>query len=401
MERTGLTWLGVKNPETVAEHTIICAFAAWVLGRLNNLNAGRLIKAALSHDLCEVYSGDMTPFWGILPEEKKARKEFLKRWICLPVKEKEARNRERFSTEKKCLLKLTGSLGKKTEKEILNSWLDYEKRFSREGKFARQVDQIEGMLEAIYHLGKNKRAWVTPWWEEAEETIDDKILLDFLKVIQKKFYGKKLKNYRQLQDILDFILEIWKVKKMARHYWNLRHVKKPETVAGHIFTLTIMAWVLGRKKKLNMEKLLKMALCHELSAVYTGDTTQYDSVLPKNLAGREKILKKMLRMTQKEKQRIFLRDFRQEKKSLEKLTRKLMPSLRREMLQLWREYRTRSSREGYFLSQLNVSAVLLQGLLYEKKDKNFSSAPLWEWAFEISDDPAVCNLLREMKKKFC
>jgi hypothetical protein len=47
---------------------------------------------------------------------------------------------------------------------------------------------------------------------------------------------------------------------------------------------------------------------------------------------------------------------------------------------------------------------LLQGLLYEKKDKNFSAAPLWEWAFEVADDPLILELLDDeedgMKKKF-
>ncbi|KKL46580.1 hypothetical protein LCGC14_2344120, partial [marine sediment metagenome] len=49
---------------------------------------------------------------------------------------------------------------------------------------------------------------------------------------------------------------------------------------------------------------------------------------------------------------------------------------------------------------LNVMAVLLQALLYEKKKKKFSAVPIWEWAFEISDNEVNFKLMDEMKKKF-
>jgi putative hydrolase of HD superfamily len=212
---------------------------------------------------------------------------------------------------------------------------------------------------------------------------------------------KNYKGNKKLEAILDFILEIGKLKRMPRLYWILRGIENPETVAGHIFTLAIMAWVFGKEKKeLNQEKLLKMALCHELSAVYTGDTTPYDRILPEDKKEREKILKKMIRLSRKEKEWIFLKDYRAEKKALEKLTKKLDPFLKREILGLWHEYRMRSSLEAKFLGQLNTLAVLLQALFYEKKYKKFSAAPLWEFAFENCDDKICLSLMDEMKKKF-
>jgi len=78
----------------------------------------------------------------------------------------------------------------------------------------------------------------------------------------------------------------------------------------------------------------------------------------------------------------------------------LPPSFKNEIIHLWKEYRTKSSPEGRFLSQLNVLAVLLQALLYEKEDNNFFSAPIWEWALENVDHSQVLLLLKEMKSKF-
>jgi hypothetical protein len=45
-------------------------------------------------------------------------------------------------------------------------------------------------------------------------------------------------------------------------------------------------------------------------------------------------------------------------------------------------------------------AILLQGLFYEKIYKDFSTSPLWEWAFENCDDEVCLSLMDEMKKKF-
>ena len=92
--------------------------------------------------------------------------------------------------------------------------------------------------------------------------------------------------------------------------------------------------------------------------------------------------------------------YKEEKKAMEKLTKRLEPSLRNEMLQLWKEYRTKSTPDGRFLSQINVLAVLMQSLLYEKGNRNFSSSPIWEWAFEACDNDACFRFLDGLKKKF-
>jgi putative hydrolase of HD superfamily len=410
MPRTGLVWLGVKNPPSVADHTFRVAISSWIFGEKMDLNVETMIKTALSHDLCEVYGGDRTPFWGLIPESESERKEVLKRWIRLPVEEKKKRSEKEFEEEKILLLKLINFLNPELKKEIFSFWLDYKKGLTKEGKIFLQIDKMEGMLEALENLDPKDYIYVTPWWEEAEElAVEPKIILLY-KIIQNRFYKTKAKLdkkilksklKKELENILEFILEIGKLKKMPRLYWILRGIKSPETVAGHIFTLAIMAWIFGKeRKKLNQEKLLKMALCHELSAVYTGDTTPYDRILPKEEKEREKVLKKMIRLSKKEKKWIFLTDYKVEKKAIEKLIKKLDSSFKKEILDLWHEYRTRSSLEAKFLGQLNILAVLLQGLFYEKEYKEFTATPLWEWAYENCDDEICVSLMEEMKRKF-
>lgn len=400
--RTGWIIWRIKNPETIAEHIFRVSFLAFLLGAKKRLKVKNCIQNALSHDLCEVYAGDATPlfYYQNLDVKRKKDREILMKGIRLLGKDKKRRLKVKFSREKNSLLKLVAPLEKTLKNEILLRWLDYEKGYSREGKFVKQLDWIENLIQSLEYLGPKGSG--SGWWEIAEEKVDDPLLTDFLAVIQKKFYGKRkgYKKNKDLEAILDFVLQIGKLKRMSRLYWILRGVKNPETVAGHIFSLALMAWIFGKETKLNLEKLLKMALCHEITAVYTGDTTPYDRTLPKNPQKRNEILKRMVRLPKADKEKYFFKDYQEEKKTLGKLTSRLTPSLKKEIIQLWEEYRTKSSPEGYFLSQFNVLAILLQTLIYEKKDKNFLAAPVWEWAFENVDNPLALKFLGELKKKF-
>ncbi|MDD5145628.1 MAG: HD domain-containing protein [Candidatus Pacebacteria bacterium] len=400
--RTGWVLMKVKNPETIAEHIFRVVISAWVLGYLKKFNEKKLVKLALIHDIVETYAGDKTPFlyWEGLDRKKTEDEEVLLRGVRLSKEEKERRGEIKFQNEKNSLLKLTSFLNPSLGNEIFLLWFDYEKRISREGKFTKQIDRIETLIQSIEYFGSKKITGGTSWWEGTEEIVEDPMLLDFLHIIQNKFYGKNFPKNKELENILDFLLEIGKLKRMPRMYWILRGIKNPETVAGHIFTLTLMALIFGREKKqLNQEKLLKMALCHEITAICTGDTIPYYLDLPKSQKERNEVFKKLPRLLKEQKAKKFFIDYKAEKIAIKKITSKLDSSLRNEIIKLWEEYRTKSSPEGSFLSQLNVLAALLQGLLYQKKDKNFSVGALWEWAFEVCDDPLCIQLMDEMKRK--
>jgi putative hydrolase of HD superfamily len=418
MPRTGWVLMGVKKPESITGHVFRLSVAAWLMSEKAGLNVERAMKIALFHDLGEVYAGDATPldYYGGLSRKKKKDKKLLMKWVRLSKKEKEKRARAKTKKEKKAFLKLTKNLEPKLKNEIHAHWYDYEKRMSKEARFVKQLDKIETLLQSIEYFGSDNSTGGTSWWEGAKEIVEDPLLLDFLAVIQRRLYrryrrifGEKIKvsktfkkREKELIHILDFLLEIGKLKHMPRLYWMIRGVKKPETVAGHIFTLTLMAWLFGtpQKRTYKMEKLLKMSLIHEISAVYTGDSTPYGRILRRTKEKKEKILKKWPRLSRKEKMRKFIDDFKEERKAFKRLSARLRGPSGKEIFKLWHEYRTKSSVEGRFLSQLNVMAVLLQALSYEKQNKKFSAAPIWEWAFEVSDNPVNFKLIEEMKKRF-
>lgn len=407
MPRTGWVLMEVKNPETIAEHTFRMAILAWLLAEKKNLSIRKTIQTALSHDLCEVYAGDVTPFFYYLklPKNRAQRKNFLMKWIRLSKKEKEKLGKKKTKLERESLLKLTKFLKPHVKKLICSSWFNFEKRISREGNFVKQVDRIETLIQSIEYFGTKEEIGGSSWWEGTEELVEDLLLLDFLKVIQEKFYEKepiKAKEEKELENILDFIFKIGKLKKMPRTLWLSMGVKNPETVAGHTFTTTLVSWVFGTgRKEINLEKVLKMALCHEMPSVYTGDLiTPFNQILPKDEKERRKVFQKWPRLVKKEKEKIFLKDYQKEKKALEKLTQKLAPSLKKEIVGLWNEYKMNLTPEARFVNQTNVLAVLLQALLYQRKDKNLPIGWIWEWAFEKCECPIILEFLEELKGKF-
>ena len=416
--RTGWVLMEVKNPESIADHIFRVTVATWLMAEKANLDVKRAIKIALFHDLCEVYAGDSTPFgyYHGLSRKKKKDEKLLMRWVRLSKKEKEKKGKEKFNREKKGVLKLISSLEPKLKNDIYSHWYDYEKRISKEAKFVKQLDRIETLLQSIEYFGSDDNTGGTSWWEGTEEIVEDPLLLDFLTVIKRrlyrryrKFFGERIevsktfkKREKELTYILDFLLEIGKLKHMPRLYWTIRDVKSPETVAGHIFTLTLMAWLFSSQKSRthDTEKMLKMALIHEISAVYTGDSTPYDRILKRKKGKEKEVLKRWTRLSKKEKTKKFIEDFKQERRAFKRLGLRLKGSSGKEIYNLWHEYRTKSSPEGRFMSQLNVMAVLLQALVYEKKDKKFAAMPIWEWALEISDNDVNFKLMDEMKKTF-
>jgi 5'-deoxynucleotidase YfbR-like HD superfamily hydrolase len=408
--RKGWVLRNVKNPEKIADHIFVVSLLSWFLAREANLNIKKVIKIALSHDLCEVYSGDITPdiYYFNLPQDYDSRVKILNKWIRLSIKEKQKAKKEQFIKEKEGLELLIKDLPQELNKEIFIHWLSFEKDVSGEGKFVNQMNRIETLIQSVEYFGSAKGSDMTAWWEWVEEIVDHPVLLEFLNVIHKTFYDEKhtLENkYKNLNGVLKLIKEANKLKKIQRLYWRLFSINDCETVAGHSFSLAILAWtfsILNKdKEKIDEEKFIKMALCHELSAIYTGDTTPYDYILNnRNNTDRDKILKRMIRLSVNEKRSIFENDYKKEKEALTRLVSFLDSKLKNEIIGLWQEYRFKKSKEAKILSQLNIVSILLQGLIYEKRYKNFSSFPLWEWAFEAIDNSFINSLLESIKKVF-
>ena len=216
-----------------------------------------------------------------------------------------------------------------------------------------------------------------------------------------KSVSSNKKTKAEYKELVEFLLKIEDLKKMPRKVWALMGIENPETVAGHTLSLVFMAWLFGSKqKKLDLEKLLKMALCHEITSVYTGDLiTPYRKIDDKKVSGKE-VFQKWPRLFKKEKEKQFIQDYKKERKALQKMTKNLSAPLRDEFIDLFDDYKNLNSAEARFLNQLNVLAVLLKGIQYNQADSNISIDFLWEWVFEKCDSNDCFLFIEELKEKF-
>jgi putative hydrolase of HD superfamily len=203
-----------------------------------------------------------------------------------------------------------------------------------------------------------------------------------------------------MQNLINFFIEVGKLKKMRRKGWVLRGVKDPETIAAHTFRMALMAWLLCCEKKINTNKIIKMSLIHDLCEVYAGDTTPYDQILPKDKKKWMKILNSWRRISKKEKEEIFLGKYRKENRALKKLISKLPPVFKKEITNLWDDYEKGFTREGKFVNQVDRVENLLQALEYWKEKKDFEITPWWVQIEELVDDPLLLKFIKALEEKF-
>jgi len=187
VERKGITFYGVKNPDSATDHTFRSAMMAWVFGRMNgDLNVEKVIKLTLIHDIYKIYLGDDTPYKGLLPRDKKERFKAASRWRRLRLMWKEKRYEKKYGKQYKVFNELFANLPQALKKEAVNLQKDYTKRLTPESKFIVQIDLLEDLLEALEQYKKNKKFPTRPWWEHADEVVDNPVLLKFLNEIEKE-----------------------------------------------------------------------------------------------------------------------------------------------------------------------------------------------------------------------
>ena len=187
IKRQGVLYYGVKEKDvnSASDHTFRLALMVWLLGQERNLNLAKAMKLALVHDLCKVYTGDITPYQGLFSRDD-TKHQLAWRWRRLSLKDKEKRYKEKLRKEKAAMQKLTHKLPGGMRKSIMDTWADYQNIESPEAKFVHQVDRTENLLEAFEHFEKNRKFPTQPWWEHADEEIHDKGLLLLLEVISKE-----------------------------------------------------------------------------------------------------------------------------------------------------------------------------------------------------------------------
>lgn len=203
-----------------------------------------------------------------------------------------------------------------------------------------------------------------------------------------------------MKDILNFLIKVGELKNKKRRGWVVHQIKNPESTAEHIFHLTILVWSLGKMKKLNLERAIKIALIHDLCEVYAPDLTPYDPLLPKDRKKMAEVLRRWPKFTPLLKRKKEIKKQRMEKAALNKLISRLPTNLKSELKYLWLDFEKGLSKEGRFVKQADKIINFLQGIEYWKKYGKIQRKLWTRWIKEITDEPILVDFIKEIEKKF-
>ena len=155
-----------------------------------------------------------------------------------------------------------------------------------------------------------------------------------------------LYRFQSSQSVVDFMDIVGKSKKLLRSGWINEKIKDPESVAEHSFRVSVLAMVISDSLGLDKEKLIKMALIHDLGEVITGDIVWSSG----NIIDIKK-------RTEKEKM---------EKLGLERIFKILENS--DEYKKIFEEMIERSSEEAKIFWQIDKLEMAMQALEYERDE---------------------------------
>jgi putative hydrolase of HD superfamily len=142
--------------------------------------------------------------------------------------------------------------------------------------------------------------------------------------------------------VIEFFESANKLKWIERRGWVAKvDVKQPESVADHCYLTALICMVIADLKGLNTNKVVKMALLHDLAESIVGD------YMPEEISSDRK--------------------HEEEGKAIKTILDKLPQRLRSNYARIWQEYKKGSSKEALLVRQIDKFEMALQAGDYVQK----------------------------------
>lgn len=165
--------------------------------------------------------------------------------------------------------------------------------------------------------------------------------------------------------------EIVHLKQLFRKGWLQHGVAecRCESVADHSYgTAMLCLLLLDQQPDLDSEKILKLALLHDLGECYVGDLTPFDHTDPAD--------KKAM-----------------ETEAVKKVLGKLSAGV--ELIELWQEYESQSSAEARFVRQVDRFEMAMQASVYQHQGI-VDAAEFFASARKVIDDRKMLEELDDL-----
>lgn len=168
-------------------------------------------------------------------------------------------------------------------------------------------------------------------------------------------------------DLIELVMAAEQLKDIIRTGWKLSGIDLPESVADHTFGVVFLSMVVGDTLHLDTEKMMKMAVLHDVVESKLGDI-HYES---RTYIGETAITN-----------------------AEEKAARDLLPE---KYLKVWEEYRSKESKEAQVVSACDKLELYFQAVRYEKAGYT-GLDHFWENAWNQKDfSPEIVNLFEILK----
>lgn len=136
---------GIGRPESVADHSYATALAAAAVGDCSGLDALRMVRMALLHDLAESITGDIVP--GAMPAGRKA------------------------GIERAAMDRILGGLPEPLRGAYGEAWAEFEEGRTAEAAMVRELDKIEMAGQAAAYAGTGRPEGLAEIAESARQAV--------------------------------------------------------------------------------------------------------------------------------------------------------------------------------------------------------------------------------------
>lgn len=192
-----------------------------------------------------------------------------------------------------------------------------------------------------------------------------------------------------------FLHRIGRLKSTPRTGWLDRGVppESTESVADHSFRMALLAWLaaLESGETLDPERVLKLALIHDLAEAVTGDPPPYGAnAIPADDgsgARREFLQQRHVRSPEE-----AARKRQAEQSAMTELLADLSPGLAAELGSLWAEYEAQETPEARFVKQADRLETYLQSREYLEDDPGRPMASFQSEVANTISDPGLRRL---------
>lgn len=158
IRRTGWVEGGVREPESIADHSFGVVFLTTILADLKGLDVTEAVRMALLHDLPEVVTGDLTP------------------------REKQMKIKEVEKIEEEVVRELFKDVPREVYEKYLSAWRKFSENSSPEARLVKLVDKLEMGLQACKYLEEHIESRLLEIYDSAQKYLEeDRELLEVLK----------------------------------------------------------------------------------------------------------------------------------------------------------------------------------------------------------------------------